>query len=71
MGCQSEIEIEDYIHHLKTVGRDCEGCQSGMELKDGYLPFGDAMMFTWACPNCTQENVVVLQKDGTTLEPNS
>lgn len=70
MGCQSEIKIEEYVNHLKHVGRNCEECHEAMQLQDGHLPFGEAMMFTWVCVKCQQEDVVILQKDGTTLEPN-
>lgn len=41
-----------------------------MQIEDGALPFGNAMMTTWICPKCHHEDITVLQENGELLALN-
>lgn len=57
------------LNHLKNhTKRVCSACKSQMKIEGGGLPFGDALMTTWVCPQCKQEDITVIIENGKILE---
>lgn len=69
MSCKEETKRSAILDHLKShMVRSCPKCQGKLELQEGALPFGNAMMTTWICSVCGHEDVTVLTEEGVLLE---
>jgi len=69
MTCKDTKKPQTLLNHLKNhTIRVCQKCQIEMKIADGSLPFGDALLTTWVCSHCHQEEITIVQENGKVLE---